>query len=178
MKIKVASLNPQKIQAVKETILDYEILKEAEIEGVNVSSGVSDQPKSLEETVKGAINRAKNAFIDCDYSFGIESGLLEVPMTKSGHVDICICAIYDGNEAHIGGSSVFEIPKKIMELIHDGKNMQDACFESGLTENKNLGSAEGMIGILTKGRVNRLSYTKQAIISALIHLENKDLFEK
>ncbi len=176
MKIKVASLNPQKIQAVIDTVTDYEILKGSIVEGINASSGVSDQPKSLEETVLGATNRAKNAFVDCDYSFGIESGLLEVPKTKSGYVDICICAIYDGEETHIGGSSVFEIPKKVMDLMHEGMNMQDACFESGLTTNKNLGSAEGMIGILTKGRVTRLAYTKQAIISALIHLENKELF--
>mgnify|MGYP003423223188 FL=1 len=176
MKIKVASLNPQKIQAVQDTILDYEILREAIVEGISADSGVSDQPKSLEETVSGAINRAKNAFVDCDLSFGIESGLLEVPKTKSGYVDICICAIYDGKEVHVGGSSVFEIPKKIMDLMHGGMNMQDACFEAGLTANKNLGSAEGMIGILTKGRVTRLAYTKQAIISALIHLENKELF--
>lgn len=176
MKIKVASLNPQKIQAVQETVLDYEILKGALVEGINASSGVSDQPKSLEETVDGAINRAKNAFIDCDYSFGIESGLITVPKTKSGFMDLCFCAIYDGKDIHLGCSSVFEIPQKIMDLIHDGMNMQDACFAAGLTDNKNLGSAEGLIGILTKGRVTRLAYTKQAIISALIHLENKNLF--
>ena len=176
MKIKVASLNPQKIQAVKDTVLDYPELKDALVEGVSAPSDVSDQPKSLEETVNGATNRARNAFVDCDYSFGIESGLISVPKTKSGYMDICVCAIYDGKDFHLGCSSVFEVPNKIMELMHTGMNMQDACFEAGLTQNKNLGSAEGMIGILTKGRVTRLAYTKQAIISALIHLENKNLF--
>lgn len=176
MKIKVASLNPQKIQAVQDTILDYEILREAIVEGISADSGVSDQPKSLEETVNGAINRAKNAFVDCDLSFGIESGLISVPNTKSGYMDLCFCAIYDGKEVHLGCSSIFEVPKKIMDLMHQGMNMSDACFEAGLTENKTVGSAEGLIGILTRGRVTRLAYTKQAIISALIHLENKELF--
>lgn len=176
MKIKVASLNPQKIQAVIDTVADYEILRDSIVEGINASSGVSDQPKSLEETVNGAINRAKNAYVDCDYSFGIESGLITVPNTKSGFMDLCFCAIYDGKDIHLGCSSVFEIPQKIVDLMNQGMNMQDACFAAGVTGNKNLGSAEGLIGILTKGRVTRLAYTKQAIISALIHLENRELF--
>ncbi len=176
MKIKVASTNPQKIQAVADLAPKYEILKDAEISGVSVSSGVSDQPKTIEETVEGAMNRAKNAFEDCKISFGIESGLMAIPKTKSGVMDVCVCAIYDGKNYHLGLSSAFDIPKKVMDLMNTGMTMQDACFEAGITENKNLGSAEGLIGILTKGRVSRLEYTKQAVMSALIHLENEGLF--
>ena len=176
MKIKVASLNQQKIQAVKDTVIDYEILKDALVEGINASSDVGEQPASLQKTIDGATNRARNAFVDCDYSFGLENGLIPVPGTKSGFMDVCACVVHDGKDFYLGCSSVFEIPEKIMGLINSGMNMQDACFEAGLTDNKNLGSAEGMIGILTKGRVTRLSYTRQALVSALIHLENKDLF--
>jgi non-canonical (house-cleaning) NTP pyrophosphatase len=35
-----------------------------------------------------------------------------------------------------------------------------------------LGSAEGIIGVLTKGRLTRKEYVKQAITMALINLEN------
>lgn len=177
MKIKVASTNPQKIQAVKDMVTQYEFLKDSEIEGVSVSSGVSDQPKSIDETVLGAMNRSKNAFSDCDLSFGIESGLMAVPNTKSGVMDICVCAIYDGKQHHLGVSSAFDVPHKVMKLMKEGMNMQDACFEAGITQNKTLGSSEGLIGILTKGRVTRLEYTKQAVMSALIHLENEELFK-
>ncbi len=82
MKILVGSKNNVKVDAVREMIADYPHLKDAEILGVETVSGVSNQPKSLEETVKGAINRAKSVFTDCDYSFGIESGLMAVPKTK------------------------------------------------------------------------------------------------
>lgn len=177
MKITVASTNPQKIKAVSVLLPKYEMLKDAQIEGVSVPSNVSDQPKSLEETVRGAINRAKGAFIKTDYSFGIESGLIQVPYTKSGIMDVCVCAIYDGAEIHLGLSSAFEPPNKIVDLMHGGMTMSDACFAAKLTDNPNLGSSEGLIGILTRGRMDRLAYTVQAVTTALIHLENAHLFD-
>lgn len=176
MKLKVASKNPQKIQALKDLLPEYPIFNAAEVEGIAVPSGVSDQPKTLEETIRGGMNRAKNAFIDCDLSFGIESGLMKVSESKSGVVDLCVCVIYDGEKFHLGFSSIFEVPPKIVEFMDKGMNMSDASLEARVTENKSLGSAEGLIGILTKGRVTRLAYTKQAIVSAMIHLENKELF--
>ncbi len=58
MNIKIASQNPVKVEALKEILLDYNHLQDAKVESVDVSSGVSDQPKSLEETISGAKNRS------------------------------------------------------------------------------------------------------------------------
>src|SRR5665213_1581325 len=102
LKIKVGSRNPSKVEAVKEILQEYPHLKDALIEGVEISSEVSDQPKTLQETIEGARNRAISAFQTCTYSFGIESGLMAVPYTKSGYMDVCVAAIYDGNETHLG----------------------------------------------------------------------------
>lgn len=178
MKIIVASTNPQKIKAVADLIPKYNFLVGSSIEGKNIDSGVSNQPKSLEETVQGAINRAKSAFIDTDYTFGIESGLMKVPQTKSGIMDVCVCAIFDGKNIHLGLSSAFEPPQKIVDLMHNGMDMSEACIEVGLTCNPKLGSSEGLIGILTHGRMDRLAYTTQAVTTALIHLDNSHLFTK
>src|ERR1035437_7657465 len=118
MKIKVGSKNKAKLEAVIEIIKDYPHLKNGEVEGVEILSGVNDQPKSLEETIKGAIGRAKKSFKDCTYSIGIESGLMQVPKTKSGYMDVCVCAIYDGKECHLGLSSAWEFPDPtVMDLM-------------------------------------------------------------
>lgn len=180
MKIIVASLNPQKIAAVKETLPDYPMFEGAEIISASVSSGVSDQPRGLEEIVKGAVQRAKAAFSnDARYSFGIESGVFDVPYTKSGIMDICICAIYDGEEIHLGASSAFEIPNSVAKLMRENKiDMSQATQFAGLTKSQNVGSQEGLVGILTNGRLKRLEYTKQAVLTALIHLENAHIFKK
>jgi inosine/xanthosine triphosphatase len=176
MKIKVGSKNIIKISAVSEIVRDYPHLKDAIVEGVETNSYVSNQPKSLEETINGAINRARSAFLDCDYSIGIESGLIQVPNTKSGYMDVCVCAIYDGKEFHLGLSSAWEFPNPaVMDLIvKEGFEMSEAINKAGMTKNKNIGSAEGAIGILTKGRLDRKEYTKQALRTALIHLEEFD----
>ncbi len=58
MKIIVGSGNNVKVDAVRETIADYDFLKEAKVERMEVDSSVHKQPKTLEETVRGAINRA------------------------------------------------------------------------------------------------------------------------
>lgn len=177
MTINVGTKNPAKIEAVQEIIQDYDFLKDAKVVSVEVDSGISAQPLTLEETIRGAMNRAKNAFRDCDYSFGLESGLFPVPYTKSGYMDTGVCAIYDGRQYHLGLSAPYEYPKKVTQLVvEQGMNISQASRTVGLTEHEYIGHAEGTVGIITKGRVTRKDYTKQAILTALIHLENPDLY--
>ena len=173
MKINVASHNRVKIEAVKEILQDYPHLAGARVDSIKAVSEVDNQPRSLEETMQGAMNRAKNAFNDCDYSIGLESGMMRVPMSKTGYMDVCVCAIYDGKEFYFGLSSAWEFPKKEVSdlIINKGFNMSQAINHAGLTKNPDIGSEEGAIGILTKGRLDRKEYTKQALRTALIHLD-------
>jgi len=176
MKIIVGSKNRVKVGAVEEILKEYPHLAHAEVTAVETDSSVPDQPRSLDETVRGAMNRARNAYQACDYSIGLESGWMQVPHTKSGHMDVCVCAIYDGKEFHIGLSSAWEFPdKRITDfIIKDGMNTTEAINKAGLANNPEIGSQEGAIGMLTKGRMDRKEYTKQALRTALIHLEQFD----
>lgn len=177
MKINIGSKNKAKIEAVTETLKDYDEFKEAETIPMTVDSGVSSQPTSLEETIDGAIKRAKNCFDDCDYSVGLESGLMKVPETKTGFMDVTACAIYDGQTFHLGLSSAFEYPIKITEyVLKNNVELSDAYKQLGFTQKEKIGEEEGIIGVLTKGRLVRKEYTKQALVTALIHLENKELY--
>ncbi|OGI92422.1 hypothetical protein A2933_00475 [Candidatus Nomurabacteria bacterium RIFCSPLOWO2_01_FULL_46_18] len=175
MKVNVGSKNPNKLKAVEEVFKDFDEVAKVRIVAVEVSSEVSGQPKRLEETVNGAINRARNAFFDCDLSVGLESGLLKVPHTKSGYMNITMCAIYDGEKFHLGGSSVFEYPKSIVDLVFSKDyEIDEAAKEIGITDDSAIGKAGGMIGLLTKGKLDRKNYTKQAVVTALIHLINPE----
>lgn len=179
MKINVGSGNEIKIKAVREAVLCYDFLSGAEVFGMEVSSEVSIQPKSIGEIICGAKNRAKNAFRDCDYSFGIESGLMQVPHTKTGFMNVCACAIYDGCEYYAGLSSAFEYPPEITRLVLENEfDISRAFYLSGLTKNPKIGTAEGSVGILTKDRLMRKEYIKQAVAMALIPVENKELYKK
>ncbi len=176
MKIIVGTQNKAKIDAVKEILRDYPHLAEAEVIGANVESGVSNQPLSLDETTTGAMNRAMRAFTDCDYSIGIESGLMRVAAAKSGYLDICACIVYDGMNHHLGISSAWEFPDtRIFDMLtKEGMEMTDAIKKIGLTEKENISSEEGAVGIVTQGRVDRKEYTKQGLRMALVHLDIKN----
>lgn len=177
MRINVGSKNDVKVEAVREAIRDYAFLSNAEVAGIDANSEVSEQPKSVGETIRGAMNRAKSAFRDCDYSFGLEDGLMRVPNTKTDYMNICACAIYDGKNHHIGLSSAFEYPPHVTKLVfEEGLDINQAFHRVGLTKNPKVGSAEGAVGILTHGRLLRKDYTKQAVMMALIHVENSKLF--
>ncbi len=174
--IKVASLNPVKIAAVEQICKEYAFLSSAKICSEEISSLVRNQPLSLEETLQGAMNRAKNGFNSCDLSFGIESGLFQVPYTKTGYMNICACVIYDGSNFYVGLSSAFECPDKATDLmVKDGFEMKQTFNKLGITTDS---KGNGVVGILTNGRVDRIEYTKQAIVMALIKLENGELYDK
>jgi inosine/xanthosine triphosphatase len=173
MRIVVGSKNQAKVQAVADIIRDYAHLTSAVVEGADVSSEISGQPKSLEETIRGARNRAKNAFNDCDFSVGIESGLMEVPYSKSGYMDVCAAIIFDGKEYHLGLSSAWEFrdPSIMEAILTSGKEMTDILLEHGLFAERSAREKGGAIGLMTKGRLERKEFTMQALRNALIHID-------
>jgi inosine/xanthosine triphosphatase len=174
MRVGIGSKNKTKVNAIAEILKDYPLFQDAETVSVNVNIDQFGHPKSLEETVVGAVDRAKQAFIGNTYGFGIESGLMAVPQTKSGYMEVAVCAIYDGVNVHMGLSQAYEWPKKVLEKILSGLDGSQAMREAGLTAHEKLGEHEGFVGIFAKGRTNRTEYNKGAVIMALMHLENPE----
>jgi inosine/xanthosine triphosphatase len=124
------------------------------------------------------MNRARQAFIDTDYSVGIEGGLMAVPYTKTGYMEIGACAIYDGSHFHLGLSPAFEWPKSVADgIIHRGLDGSQAFRDAGFTNHEKIGISHGGIWILTKGKIDRTRYNELAVMMALIHLENKEHYD-
>lgn len=178
MRVHVGSKNKTKIDAVAQILAGTELFAAAEVVGVDISTQASSHPKTLEETIDGAIERAKRAFDGCDYSFGIEGGLMQVPHTKTGKMQFEACAIYDGKNIHLGLSQAFEWPKKVADLIEKGIEASEALRQADIVKEGSykIGAAEGGIWHLTKGRTNRTKQNMEAVSMALIHLENKEHF--
>lgn len=177
MIIKVGTRNSIKVQAVREIAAEYALGQNSVVLGVDVPSGVSDQPKTLQETSLGALNRAKAAFGGCELSVGIESGLMQAPLVASGYVNFTVVVIFDGVNACVGHSTGFPIPSAMLKGLGEGDEVDKIVYDLGISDVKNIGKvAGGLLGILTKDRVSRKEYTKQALRMALIPLENKKLF--
>jgi non-canonical (house-cleaning) NTP pyrophosphatase len=102
---------------------------------------------------------------------------MKVPNSKSGYMNLTACAIFDGDKIALGLSSGFEFPGEVIRrVLSEGINVSTAFHRAGFTEKKNLRFEDGVIGVLTKGRLPRKDYAKEAIRNALIHIENSDWF--
>jgi non-canonical (house-cleaning) NTP pyrophosphatase len=86
---------------------------------------------------------------------------------------VCAAAIHDGKETHLGLSSAWEFPDKEItrSIVEDGLDMAQAINKAGLTNDPEIGAGQGAIGILTKGKLDRKEYTKQALQTAFIHID-------
>jgi len=167
--IKVGSLNPVKLGAIRAVMSVRFPL--AQFLPVPAPSEVSDQPVGLEETLRGAKNRARNAFTECGLSVALESGLIEVPGSNTGYMNLTACAIYDGLEMYLGLGPAFELPPEVTRLVVDeGLELDPAVRRAGLTDNERIGYAQGIIGVLSGGRVTRMDYSRPAVSMALVRM--------
>lgn len=177
MKVGVGSKNNTKVAAVRELLADYPLFEGADVIGMDVEIDEFGHPKSIEETVTGAIDRAKQAQAGNEYGFGIEGGLIQVPHTKSGYMEVAVCAIYDGTQVHLGLSPACEWPGTVTNMIiNDGLDGSQAMKAAGITAEAKIGEAKGFIDIVTKGRMDRTAFNKAAVQMALIHLENPEYY--
>ena len=172
----VGTTNACKLSAVRKAIAAYPEVCGA-VSAHKVASNVSEQPMTLDETTRGAKNRAEAAAAAAcaekkasDASMrvlgiGIESGLFAL---DGKYFDVCVVAAYDGRHHHIGLSCAFEIPPTILTHVLDGgADLSQACNRSGITNDPKLGEHGGLIGLLSSGRLTREAYTVQALNTAL-----------
>ncbi len=168
MLIKIGSKNKVKIKGTIDALraFSFDFTK---TENFDVDSGVRDQPLTRQETIDGACNRAKKIWQNNSIAIGLEDGLIKVAQTKTGFMNVCVCSIFDGNTHSLGFSSAFELPQNVIDaVLNKNLNLSQACKYVGLTEKNNIGTSDGIIGLLSKGVITRCDYVFQAVISALV----------
>lgn len=148
MKIIIGSQNPAKITAVKNCFSN-----ENEFLALDVPSGVSGQPFSDDETIKGAINRAKAALNrgNGDIGIGLEGGVQE---TSFGLL-ICNWGAIISKEGQpiIAGGARLPLPEEIAIRLRAGEELGPVMED--YAKKKNVRKQEGAVGIFTNGMVNR-----------------------
>lgn len=175
MKVAVGSKNPVKVKATQNVL--EKIYKNLEVVSVDADSEVPAQPFGLEQTIKGAINRAKNAFsMEFDLSVGIESGLMETPNSITGYIDLQWCAVFDGDKITLGVSSGFEYPPMVIEKVLNGCEVGDVMDK--VTGVENLGKKAGAVSYLSRGILDRTENTEQCVLTAMIPRMNEEVYFK
>lgn len=176
MKVVVGSTNPVKINATKKAFEKCFSNKKIEIIGVDSSSGITDQPMSDKESIKGARNRAKYAHkeTDADFSVGLEGGLQEFD-GKWFDTGWIVVIDKEGNEG-IGTTIRMQTPPKMMELIKKGIEVgvaDDILFKTEGSKKK-----QGHFGLMTNNKLNRELAYQNGVISALVRFIKPHLFTK
>lgn len=173
-KIIVASTNPVKINATKRAFEKVFPEESFVVKGYSIASGVSDQPKSDDETLQGATNRANTAqkkHPKADYWVGIEGGV-------DYHLNemFTFAWIIVQSKKRIGRSKTGTLliaPKarKMVELGMELGGVDDVIFGK-----KNTKQERGSIGLLTNNLITRTDYYEQAIICALVPFVHPTLY--
>ena len=176
MKVAVGSQNPTKINAVKKAFEKVFPQTSWEVTGVDVPSGVADQPITDRESIRGATNRAKRAMKKhkTDYGVGIEGGMQKVGKEwfTSGWVVII------DKEGMVGtGSSIrMSIPPKLLELILDGNELGHA--NDIIFKQTNSKHGDGHFGLMTNNAITRTNAYQDAVYSALGRFLHPEVFNK
>lgn len=183
MKVHLGSQNPVKLSATQAALQDYSnLFGQIVVKGISVPDEVGTHPIGWDATVEGALRRARGAAEGADLSIGLESGLIPVPHTKSGYLEISIALVRRetdaGEQIAVGSSSGFEWPSAVAPLIVEGKAEGSEAFRvAGLTTAEKVGATEGgAIGLLTGGRHSREQQIRESLVMALIQLERKEWY--
>lgn len=174
LRIVVASKNPVKVNAARDSFAKVFSDAQLEVEGIKVPSGVSDQPMDCDETYEGAMNRvagAKEARPGADYYVGMEGGLEEIHGRLAAFAWMVIS---DGTRTSKGRTGTFFLAPKVEELVRSGMEMGYADDQVFGTVNSK--ETLGATGILTKGLIDRAGFYEHAMILALIPFVNKEIY--
>ena len=172
--VAVGSKNPAKTKGVKKAFARF--FPRAEFVEVDASSSVNVQPLSLDETVDGALKRAKVALASssrADFGVGVEAGLMAL---QDGHLNLQIAAIVDKRgRTTFGSSSGFMIPGLVVRQMQTGGLELDR-FAGGLTGSEKVREEDGVVYHLTRGAVSRIDMTEQCVHMALVPWLNKEIY--
>lgn len=138
----------------------------------DVDSGVSDQPKSDEETRVGSRNRAmaaSDALPEADYWVGLEGGVEVIDEQLMAFAWMAI----KGRNGKIGEarSATLPLPPAVKDLVDSGMELGDANDKVFSTINSKQGG--GAYGLLTNGLYTRESIYTQTLIIALTPFVNE-----
>ncbi|HEX2621449.1 MAG TPA: inosine/xanthosine triphosphatase, partial [Phototrophicaceae bacterium] len=169
--IVVGSTNPVKLQSAREGFAAMFPDVPLELHGVEAASGVSDQPFEDEETLKGAHQRALNAWKqipNADYAIGIEGGVAR--LSDEDLMAFAWVVVLNGEKIGRAKSGAFVLPREITTLIRQGMELghaDDVVFGKQDSKRRN-----GSIGLLTDDALTRTGFYSPAVLMALIPFKN------
>ena len=172
LKIAVGTTSEPKLKYLKEVLKELEV--KAKLFPVEVQSGVSEQPKTTEETERGLINRAARAAEKVegeDFAIGIEVGYHR---NKNAEYEMfCWVTIIDKDGYQIlNQSHKFLLPKYYQDVLDNGLFVNEH-LDGFIKDKKKLSRAEKQIDNIVR---HRKPFIENALKHALLRYLNKENF--
>ena len=120
--VSIGSRNRAKTEGVRRAFKHF--LRDVDFKELDVTAMVKNQPMNMDETVKGARQRAELAVKTdgADFGVGVEAGLVE--LAEGFFLNVQIAAIVDSSgRLSFGCSSGFPIPSRFVERLR--KNYEE-----------------------------------------------------
>jgi inosine/xanthosine triphosphatase len=181
--VRVGSTNPPKLEGVRSALAALSC--DVAVEGIDLESGVPDQPLGFEEIVEGARNRAEGARRcgACDLAVGYEDGLVAIPEPDGTWFNVGCAAVSDGVRISLGLSSGFSYPPACSQRAVAERRPIGALFDRLWTQLRGDASdaaqlSIGNVGKLTRGALTRAEYTRHAVLCALTPFIHPDLYAR
>lgn len=169
LRVAVGSQNPVKIQAVRDAI--SEVWPAANCLGCSVESGVPAQPRSEEEAIRGATNRAMSACkkLDANLGVGLEGYTVDTSHGMFLSAWVAIVRQEDLERKPIpfglGSSGRLLVPNDLAEKIRHGDELGPLMDQA--TSQQNTKQKHGAVGVLTNGLINRQEGLRTGVLCAL-----------
>lgn len=142
--------------------------------GIKVNHGITDQPMSDKESIKGAKNRAKRALkkLEADFGVGLEGGLQKIGRLWFD----CGWAVVVDKQGKIGIGSTARmiVPARIIKLVKQDKELGEAL--DIIFNRSNSKQAEGHFGLMTNKVITRTQGYRDGVIMALARFIQPQLF--
>jgi inosine/xanthosine triphosphatase len=171
----VASKNPVKTEAIREAFEKVFPQANFKVVSADASSGISDQPMGISQTLQGAVNRIDSLVSSgkkASFYVSIEGGVAD-------HKDDLFAfawVVIRNASGYVSKSQTghFPLPHRIKTLLKQGLELGHATDQVfGLHNSKqNMGA----VGVLTGQAIDRKAYYVHAVILALIPFIKTELF--
>lgn len=170
----VGSLSAAKLEAVRAAVRDA-FGPETAVDGVDVPSGVPEQPLGDRQALAGAEGRARAALAaapDADLAVGLEGGVQFLPH-GAYNATWCVVLARDGRISRARGT-LLPLPPSAVPRLRAGEPLDRIIDQwAAAGEGKGLG---GATGFLTRGLVTRRDSLRHTVLHALAPFLRPELY--
>lgn len=177
LSIAVGSTNPMKVAAAERAFKAMFKTDAVSVHSCKVSSGVSAQPMSEEETELGALQRVRHLITEtsADFYVGIEGGIKRW-RDKAYTFAVLVVAEVNTSEVQwsVNQSAMLPLPRSVVTKLEQGQELGDVM--DSLFAKQNIKHSGGALGQLTDGVLTREDAYYSALCFNLVRFTKRNLF--